>query len=634
MTSHAGNDPRGGVPSPAPPQGRDDTSAHSDPDAAFLQEVCDLVASELPDVTVSFMGEGGRIVASSSRERIGDLHEGAARVMRGEIDEVEVTAEMAARSTTMREGINRPIVFEGRRVACLALAAPLPVARAYANIVRHWVLSSLRAKWEEEKRHEHLLQVERQFREVLDYCPAALSATDDDGRLVFHNRRYREIMRYPKEEMDGIDTRRFWFDLGERERIMATLRARDGEVRDQEVVLKARDGEPVSFLLSYPQVASRGDRVSFIGASRVAWLYDITALRRAEAARRASEEHLADAIGSISEGFALFDAEDRLVMCNDRYRELYPGVADMVVPGTPFAAIARAAAERGLVRAAAGRAEAWLERRLALHRDPPGPLLHAQSDGRWIQVNERKTRDGGTVAVFTDVTELKHAEQALLATQARLSHLLTSSPAVLYSFEARGDYAPTFVSENIRRLFGYEPREYLRDPSFWLERVHPDDLPRVLAESPRLLELDHHSCEYRFRHKDGAYRWVSDELRLSRDEAGEPLEVVGSWSDITERKRAEAALRERTASVALLQAVAVAANEAATAGEAVRLCLGRVCAHTGWPVGHAYVLAGDGTGGLVPAGVWHLADPERFAPFRAATEAAGIVAGVGLPGRV
>ena len=170
---------------------------------------------------------------------------------------------------------------------------------------------------------------------MLDYCPAALSATDDDGRLVFHNRRYREIMRYPKEEMDGIDTRRFWFDLDERERIMAILRSRDGEVRDQEVLLKTRDGEPVSFLLSYPQVAGRGDRVSFAGASRVAWLYDITELRRAEAARRASEQRLIDAIESSSEGFALFDAEDRLVLCNGHYRELYPGLADMVVPGTP-----------------------------------------------------------------------------------------------------------------------------------------------------------------------------------------------------------------------------------------------------------------------------------------------------------
>jgi PAS domain S-box-containing protein len=418
------------------------------------------------------------------------------------------------------------------------------VARTYANIVGHWVLSSLRARREEEKRREQLVQVERQFREVLEFCPAALSATDADGRLVFHNKRYREIMRYPKEEMDGIDTRRFWFDLDERQRIMATLRSRGGRIRDQEVLLKTRDGEPVSLLLSYPQVASQGDPVSFVGASRVAWLYDITELRRAEAARRLSEQRLADAIESISEGFALFDNEDRLVVCNGRYRELYPGLADMMVPGTPFAAIARVAAERGIVQDVAGRVDEWLERRLALHRDPSGPYLQPQSDGRWIQLNERRTRDGGTVAVFTDVTGLKRAEQALLATQARLSHLLTSSPAVLYSFEAKGDYTPTFASENIGHLFGCEPREYLETPDFWLERVHPDDRSRVTAEFPRLFELGRYAYEYRFRREDGTWCWVEDQLHLIRDADGGPVEVVGFWSDITARKQAEEARRE------------------------------------------------------------------------------------------
>src|SRR4051812_11618162 len=285
MTSRARTDPESGAQLSGFAQVYAEIAEHADLDVVFLRKICELVAGELPDVTVSFMGEGRRIVAPPARERVGGAHGGAAGVVRGEGHSFEVPAGGAARSARVGEGIGQPIVLEGRRVACLALAAPLPVARAYANIVRHWVLSSLRVRREEEKRREHLVRVERQFREVLDYCPAALSATDDDGRLVFHNRRYREIMRYPKEEMDGIDTRRFWFDLDERERIMGVLRSRDGEVRDQEVVLKTRDGEPVSFLLSYPQVASRGDRVSFAGASRVAWLYDITALRRAGGGR-------------------------------------------------------------------------------------------------------------------------------------------------------------------------------------------------------------------------------------------------------------------------------------------------------------------------------------------------------------
>ena len=148
MTGHTGKHPGPTATSPIGPG----EAAHSISfSVRFLQEICDSIASELPGVIVSFMDARGCISASSARERIGDLHEGAARVMRGEMEKFEVNAEMAARSATMREGVSQPIVFEGRRVACLALAAPLSVAHSYANIVRKWVLSDLRAKREEQK---------------------------------------------------------------------------------------------------------------------------------------------------------------------------------------------------------------------------------------------------------------------------------------------------------------------------------------------------------------------------------------------------------------------------------------------------------------------------------------------------
>ena len=73
----------------------------------------------------------------------------------------------------------------------------------------------------------------------------------------------------------------------------------------------------------------------------------------------------------------------------------------------------RTVAERGIVADAVQRPEEWIEQRLAQHRNPGGPLLHPQSNGRWIQVSERKTQDGGTVGLFTDVTELKRREEAL-----------------------------------------------------------------------------------------------------------------------------------------------------------------------------------------------------------------------------
>jgi PAS domain S-box-containing protein len=123
----------------------------------------------------------------------------------------------------------------------------------------------------------------------------------------------------------------------------------------------------------------------------------------------------------------------------------------------------------------------------------------------------------------------------------RLARLLNASPAVIYSFRASGDYAPTFVSENIKRLFGYCPDEYLKNADFWRKRVHPDDLESVEAEQARLFEHGRHTAEYRFRKKNGTYCWVSDEQQLIKDAKGEPSEIVGSWSDITARKHAEAA---------------------------------------------------------------------------------------------
>src|SRR5690606_2868791 len=73
----------------------------------------------------------------------------------------------------------------------------------------------------------------------------------------------------------------------------------------------------------------------------------------------------------------------------------------------------------------------------------------------------------------------------------------------------------------------------------WRRSVHPDDLPAVEADSVQLYKEGRHSVEYRFRKRDGSYCWVNDSQQLIRDEDGQPLEVVGSWSDINERKRAE-----------------------------------------------------------------------------------------------
>ncbi len=130
-------------------------------------------------------------------------------------------------------------------------------------------------------------------------------------------------------------------------------------------------------------------------------------------------------------------------------------------------------------------------------------------------------------------------EANLLLTQRHLQFLLSVSPAVIYNREVADDSQITFISENISSIYGYETREFLADPQFWIEKIHPEDVDRVLKEFSNIFieKNDHH--EYRFQHKNGNYRWIYDERKLVRDETGNPLEIVGYWLDVTERKQSE-----------------------------------------------------------------------------------------------
>ena len=182
---------------------------------------------------------------------------------------------------------------------------------------------------------------------------------------------------------------------------------------------------------------------------------------------------------------------------------------------------------------------------------------HKDGGYRWVSDEQHLIRDvkGDPLEIvgsWSDITARKKAEEAEDALQARLSLLLESAPAVIYSFKASGDYGPTFVSENIKRLLGYCPDKYMKNADFWRKRVHPDDLAMVEAEQAKVFEHGRHSVEYRFRNIDGSYRWLRDEQHLIRDDSGEPKEIVGSWSDITARKKAEEAEDALKARMALL----------------------------------------------------------------------------------
>ena len=127
--------------------------------------------------------------------------------------------------------------------------------------------------------------------------------------------------------------------------------------------------------------------------------------------RHAMEQTLTEAIEAISEGFALYDADDRIAVCNTRYREMFSYGRETSMVGTPFQTIVANAV--GLIEDAQSDPHRWIAERVAAHRNPGAPHLQHRSDGRWIRVSERRTAPGGVVATYGDITELKHREAEL-----------------------------------------------------------------------------------------------------------------------------------------------------------------------------------------------------------------------------
>jgi PAS domain S-box-containing protein len=188
-------------------------------------------------------------------------------------------------------------------------------------------------------------------------------------------------------------------------------------------------------------------------------------------------------------------------------------------------------------------------------------LKHGEQGGGFVPVRYQQKKDGTifpveiSVAAFEsdglkkyissvrDITLRVEAQKEMLKTKSRMQHLLVSSPAVIYAAKPDTN-SLSYISDNVKETLGYHWIDFIENPSFWEDCIHPDDAEGIMRDKSQLQHSENRVHEYRLKHADGNYRWLRDESRLIFDEHQHPIEVIGSWIDITDEKMAEQALRE------------------------------------------------------------------------------------------
>ncbi|MGE5626299.1 MAG: EAL domain-containing protein [Bacillota bacterium] len=268
-------------------------------------------------------------------------------------------------------------------------------------------------------------------------------------------------------------------------------------------------------------------------------------------AREQAENLLADALGYIEDGFIIFDAEDRMLVCNEQLKRMYPHLAEMLVPGARFEDMLRERIHLGEGAPDGTDPEAWIAERLKAHQESSGSLEQQLADGRWVLIKERRSSDGGYIALYSDITKLKQRElelEKLLSEHTMLAAAVNQSTSgVLVSgAEPEGDVYPIiYVNPAFERITGYS-----------FEDVRGKDC-RILEEtdeSGETREKIHQAMEQRepvqveihnFR-KDGAPFWCELSMSPVFEEGGKLRFFVSLITDIGERVKIRNLIEERT----------------------------------------------------------------------------------------
>jgi PAS domain S-box-containing protein len=383
------------------------------------------------------------------------------------------------------------------------------------------------------------------WRGLIEQLPLAvyIDRLDEWSTNLYTSPQIEAILGYTAEEWAAGD--RLLLRIlhpEDRERVMAAhLRSCEtGEPFAMEYRMIARDGRVVWFLDQATVVPDRTGRAGF----HHGFLLDINERKELEGALAKSTEELGrqkryfESLLEISPvAIVTTDLEDVVTSWNPAAERLfgYPRgealgrrIDELVAVSAELRAEAASVSRAALGE---GRAHAITRR---THKD--GSLIDVELWAAPVLVHGEPV---GTYAIYNDVGELKRAEE-------RYRALVEGLPLVTYVDEPNERAASIYVSPQIEGLLGYSPEEWRADSDLFAKCLHPDDRERVLAEHARVFAAGEPSwaSEYRLLSRDGRTVWLHDEAVIVRDEQGTPLYVQGFQVDVSERKRAEDALRE------------------------------------------------------------------------------------------
>jgi len=245
-----------------------------------------------------------------------------------------------------------------------------------------------------------------------------------------------------------------------------------------------------------------------------------------------AEAILVEALEAISEAFIIFDADDRVVAFNTQHKNLFDDVEDVLKPGVTFEELIHHQTAATLHFENPGEAERWIKQRMKEHRNPEGSRDQVFNGDRIYRLTERRTPSGGTVAIRTDITDLRMRERALGNLNERLEEAQSVAHIGHWSVNVADEKHEW--SDEVSRIMGYDPKTIEICKEAYHSRVHPEDILGMRSVVNWALEnIENYQTEYRMIRPDGEIVHVREIGRFQTDETGNVEFYRGTIQDIS-----------------------------------------------------------------------------------------------------